>query len=110
MVDKKITFSEDGRVAYMTKSFEDGTRKILRASILSGDKSLRFEIVPEKETFLPSTITKENSGNTLVSDAPVRLLIKGENVKTFNLSVAFEIVKGTEEKTKIKEMKICDWK
>ena len=106
---KEITFSEDGRVAYMTKSFEDGTRKILRASILSGDKSLRFEIVPEKETFLPSTITKENSGNTLVSDAPVRLLIKGENVKTFNLSVVFEIVKDKEEKTKIKEMKICDW-
>ena len=106
---KEITFSEDGRVAYMTKAFEDGTKKILRASILSKDESLRFEIIPEKATLIENIITKEKSGNELASDSPARLAIRAEGVKKFDLSVVFEIVSSAEGATVLKEKTIAKW-
>lgn len=105
---REISFSEDGRVAYMTKTLEDGTKKHLRASILSEDASLRFETVPAEETLLASTITKKNSGNALVSDSPLRLMIKVESVDAFRVSVVFEIVNEPTGKTAMKEIRICD--
>ena len=104
-----ITFSENGRVAYMTKSFEDGTKKILRASLLSKDENLRFELIPEKQTLIETTITKENSGNELASDSPVRLAVRATDVKKFDLSVVFEIVSEAEGVTAMKEKTIAKW-
>ena len=104
-----ITFSENGRVAYMTKTFEDGKKKILRASILSADESLRFELIPEKTTLIANIITKEKSGNALASDSPVRLGIRAKDVKKFDLSVVFEIVSEAEGETALKEKTIAKW-
>ena len=104
-----ITFSEDGRVAYMTKSFEDGTKKILRASILSKDADLRFEIIPAEETLIANIITKKNSGNELASNSPQRLAVRAKDVKKFDLSVVFEIVPSAEGVTALKEKTIAKW-
>ena len=104
-----IAFSEDGRVAYMTKSFEDGSKKILRASILSKDADLRFEIIPAEETLIANIITKKNSGNELASDSPMRLAIRAAGVKKFDLSVVFEIVSSAEGATDLKEKTIAKW-
>lgn len=106
---KEISFSEDGRVAYMAKSFEDGTKKILRASILSKDEALRFELIPEDTTLIENIITKKKSGNALASDSPVRLAVRAEGVKKFDLSVVFEIVSAADGKTKIRETSINKW-
>jgi hypothetical protein len=106
---KEISFSEDGRVAYMTKSFEDGTKKILRASILSKDEALRFELIPEDTTLIENIITKKKSGNALASDSPVRLAVRAEGVKKFDLSVVFEIVSAADGKTEIRETPINKW-
>ena len=104
-----IAFSEDGRVAYMTKSFEDGTKKILRASILSKDADLRFEIIPAEETLIANIITKKNSGNELASNSPQRLAVRAKDVKKFDLSVVFEIVPSAEGVTALKEKTIAKW-
>ena len=104
-----ITFSENGRAAYLTKSFEDGTKKILRASILSKDESLRFELIPEKTTLIDNIITKEKSGNALASDSPLRLAIRAKGVKKFDLSVVFEIVSEADGATALKEKNIAKW-
>ena len=104
-----ITFSENGRVAYMTKSFEDGTKKILRASILSKDENLRFELIPEKVTLIDTIITKEKSGNQLASDSPLRLAVRATDVKKFDLSVVFEIVSEADGATSMKEKTIAKW-
>ena len=53
-----ITFSEDGRTVYLTKTLADGGKKHLRLSLLSEDGALRFETVPAEETLLASTVTK----------------------------------------------------
>lgn len=104
-----ITFSENGRVAYLTKSFEDGTKKILRASLLSKDENLRFELIPEKSILIGNIITKENSGNALASDSPLRLAVRAKEVKKFDLSVVFEIVSAAEGATDLKEKAIEKW-
>jgi hypothetical protein len=104
-----ITFSENGRVAYMTKSFEDGTKKILRATILSKEENLRFELIPEKTTLIGNIITKENSGNELASDSPLRLAVRATDVKKFDLSVVFEIVSAAEGASAMKEKTIAKW-
>ena len=104
-----ITFSEDGRVAYLVKTKEDGSKKLLRATILSENAALRFEIIPEKTTLFETTITKENSGNERASDAPMRLAIRGEGVDAFELSVVFEIVSDKEGKTAVHEKSIEEW-
>jgi len=106
---KEISFSENGRVAYMTKTLEDGTKKILRASILSKNEDLRFERIPEKATLIESIITKEKSGNALASDSPARLAIRAEGVKKFDLTVVFEIVSSAEGRTALKEKAIAKW-
>ncbi len=104
---KEITFSEDARVAYMTKSLESGEKKILRATILSKDEGLKFELIPEKTTLIPGIITKENSGNERASDSPARLAIRGEGVKKFDLTVVFEVVSEASGKTSLKEKTIA---
>lgn len=106
---QKITFSENGRVAYMTKSFEDGSKKILRASLLSKDENLRFEIIPAEQTLIGNIITKKNSGNELASDSPMRLAIRAAGVKKFDLSVVFEIVSEAEGASAMKEKAIAKW-
>jgi hypothetical protein len=105
-----ITFSENGRVAYLAKSLEDGAKKILRASLLSEDENLRFSLIPKYETLIGNIITKKNSGNERASDAPLRLAIRGEKVEKMKISVVFEMVSAPCKETSLSEKNISEWR
>ena len=104
-----ITFSENGRVAYMTKSLEDGTKKILRASLLSENTDLRFSLIPKYETLIDNIITKKKSGNERASDAPLRLSVRCEKVEKVKFSVVFESVSAPCGETALSEKNISEW-
>ena len=104
-----ITFSENGRVAYLTKSFEDGTKKILRATILSENADLRFSLIPKYETLIDNIITKKKSGNERASDAPLRLSVRGEKLEKIKFSVVFEMVSAPCGETALSEKNILEW-
>jgi hypothetical protein len=57
---------------------------------------LRFEKTGQT-TILPTTITKENSGNAKASSPANRLIINADNVTEFNVAVVFELIKHEQE-------------
>lgn len=106
---KDIAFSENGRIAYLKKIKEDGSEKYLRASILSEDERLHFEIIPADTVVIDGTITEKNSGNERATNPPVRLAIRGKTIEKFNLTIVFEMVDSPEGTTKIQEKNINNW-
>ena len=87
--------SRDGRTAYAAL-YQDGELKKLRMTLISSDESLRFEKTGQT-TILPTTITKENSGNAKASSPANRLIINANNVTEFNVAVVFELIKHEDE-------------
>ena len=104
-----ITLAEGGRAAYLKKTRVDGTEKLLRVTLLSKNEDLRFEILGADALLIPTTITRKNSANDRASDSPVRLCVRADGVKKFDLSVAFEIVDSMEGKTALREKTIAKW-
>lgn len=86
-----VTYSDDKRVAFVHREDEDKTVHTLRVTIVSDNKDLHFEEIPENTTVFAQTITRGNSGNKLVSDSPRRIAIRAKGVKTLSLAVVFEL-------------------
>ena len=92
---QQIYVSTDGKSAYMT----DGTSTI-RASLISPDDSLRFDILSAYEFILEDTHRPDyalNNGVGVPEDdrsAYKRLVVKCENVTSIDLAVVIEDVTG----------------
>ncbi len=100
-----LNISEDGYVAYLSKLNSTGKRILLRATLLSEDKSLKFEAVEGKQ--LSNTI--DNSSDPKASYSQKRLAVKADNVTSFDIAVVFEIVKAKDDVTGYQKCAIADW-
>ncbi len=96
--DKELELSEDARTAYITVD-KDGEKVVMRASIISEDKSQKFSITDTHSFFLSTTYTEEQvmAGNKfgqkeVSRDGIKRLVISADGVKRFNCTVEFEFV------------------
>jgi len=108
-VNGSLTLSEDGRTAYFKMYDKAGKLQTLRATLLSEDESLVFE-VKEDGTILPDTVTKDNSGNEKASNPQRRLLINANDVTEFKVAVVFEIIRHEDEVVGYELTPSAEWK
>ena len=101
-----LTFSEDGRTAYFTYYDTSGKRHCFRATLLSSDKSLKFETVEEKQ--LAYTIVKSEATPT-VSAPQKRLAVKADDVTSFDVAVVFDLVSKKDDVVGYRKCAIEDW-
>ncbi len=86
-----VTFSSDGRTAFIKRLDKHGKEKTLRATIISDNADLHFELIPADTTVFEETITGKNSGNKYAAEAPARIAIFANGVRSFDLAVVFDL-------------------
>ncbi len=89
-----VEISEDGRTAYLSKG-KGVFKKSIRVSLISPDKSLKFEKIDTYNLVLDATpewgYSESKNGIPEYSrDVFMRLVIKAKNVKQFNVAVVIE--------------------
>ncbi len=92
------SISSDGRSAYLYATDDYGNPIRLRASLLSEDESLKFEIYKSSEdVLLPETETRDNTSNDKASNPIDRLIIRANGITEFNTAVVFELYEDKRE-------------
>ena len=88
---KDIVIDETGRTAYLIDN-TNGTETVLRASIVSADDTLVFNVLKSNESAMLSGATQSEQRD--IGDIN-RLVIQAKEVLSFNVAVVFEIVEST---------------
>ena len=100
--------SEDGRTAYFQK-YVNGEKRVLRASIVSEDKSLKFELKDTNDPIELPLVTVYDEASGQGTKPGNRLTIKAENVRSFNVAVVFELIEDEREIVGYKYESFADW-
>ena len=94
---KEIVIDETGRTAYLIDN-TNGVETVLRASIISSDDTLVFNVLTSSD----SAILKGTTQNETRPIGDVnRLVVEAKDVLTVNIAVAFEIVESTGDPTPV---------
>ncbi|MBQ8720417.1 MAG: heparinase II/III family protein [Clostridia bacterium] len=104
---RRPDISKDGKTASATL-YQGGTKYELRMTLLSDNEELVFEKTGNT-TVLPTTVTKENSGNEKASSPDNRLIINADNVTEFNVAVVFELIKHEDEVVGYEFVDMSEW-
>jgi len=98
----KIEIDDTGRVAYLTAKNANGESYTLRASLVARTRAFSFSQLTADQFLLSATFGPKESVNkggvAEYSRAGIsRLLIRGDQVLSFNVAVAFEVITGDKE-------------
>ncbi len=100
--------SDDGRTAYFQK-YVGGEKLVLRASIISEDKSLKFELKDQNDPIELPLVCVYDEASGQGTKPGNRLTIKAENVREFNVAVVFELIKDEREIVGYEYKTFADW-
>ena len=104
----EVKISSDGKSLTSTL-WDNGSKTVLRATMITDDDSLSFRRLKSNETVLSSTKTKYNSGDSRACDTEPRVVIEANNVKSFNVAVVFEILGHEDEAVGYEKVPMSQW-
>ena len=107
-LENVVSISEDGRTV-IAQRYVGGDPVILRATLLTSDKSLKFRRTQDNETLLKDTITLENSGNFRASNPERRIVIETDNRTEFHVAVVFELIRNEAEVVGYSYTDMSEW-